>query len=97
MLKIEDFDPKEWIKIVESLGCKNFNLLFGDLGSKDSKIYTYSSDNSELNCVDDVPFFSLSNSRIDQIWDKQRKGEEMFQSFLHNENINIESVFEVLR
>ena len=93
---METFDPEEWKQIVEELGCKNFNLLFGELNGADPLIYTYGSNTSELKCVKEK-MISMSNGNINQVWDKQLKGEKLFRDSLLDGDINEDAIFKIMR
>lgn len=98
LLKQENFDLIEWIKVVKSLECKNFNVLFGDLNQKCPKVYVFSSVSSELESVsfDDSKIFSLSNGSASSNWDKQQKGKEMIQNYIDSNVFTESSLFSVL-
>ena len=99
LLKQEKFEPSEWKRIIQSLECKNVNVLFGDLNNQGiPEVYVYSSDTSELSKVsfDKERVFSLANGDINSNWSKQEKGKEMIKNFIHENDFNESSLFSVL-
>lgn len=98
-MKQEKFDVFEWIEVVKSLECKNFNVLFGDLNQKCPELYVYSSASSEISFVsfDDSKVFSLSNGTPLSNWAKQEKGVELIKNLIDTKHFTESSLFSVLK
>ena len=97
-MKQEKFDPLEWKKIIQSLNCKNCNIIFGDLNQSVPDVYVYSSETSELSVVsfDDQKVFSISNGDIYSNWNKQQKGKNLIENLISADNFTESSLFSVL-
>lgn len=95
LLKQKSFDPAEWKQIIESTGCENFNVLFGDLKAKDPKTFVYSSETRELVNISDLSLYSLANSNLQR--PKQQKGKELITELISTKCLSEASLFSVLQ
>ena len=101
LLNQKIFDPFLWKDLLKSSGCKNFNVLFGNLNAKNEneiELFAYSSDTEIMSKIgNDRGINYLTNGPIESNWPKGRKGKLLIQNLIDGNNFTKDSLFEVLK
>ncbi|HEY5691453.1 MAG TPA: NRDE family protein [Cyclobacteriaceae bacterium] len=91
---INDYQPEEYLKEIHLKADQynGFNLLIGTM----EQLYYYSNYQSKILKLESGTY-GLSNALLDTPWPKVKRGKEEFNSVINQDEIAVDSIFEILR